>query len=172
VVGGLLSAAMLVLAGLAFLNSGMAWVYIAAFMLFEFWMVRAMAAVGKAPVAVDQPPYHFTETEAELVRRYRFYFTWPSRAHQAAAVLAALGLSALVLAPWLTFRQAFLPAIVIGVNLFAVARLTKAVAPVMALRVAASRADREALRLLEAHDPAWSKIRSGNQPSTQHREMQ
>ena len=44
-------------------------------------------------------------------------------------MLAALGLTALVLAPWLTYKQAFLQAIVIGVNLFAVARLTKAVAP-------------------------------------------
>jgi len=53
---------------------------------------------------------------------------------------------------------------VIGVNLFAVARLTKEVAPLMALRIAASHADRAALRLLEAHDPAWSKIRAGNEP--------
>ena len=52
----------------------------------------------------------------------------------------------------------------IAVNFFAVARLTKAVAPVMALRIA-SQADRQALRLLEAHDPAWSKIRAGNEQS-------
>jgi hypothetical protein len=39
------------------------------------------------------------------------------------------------------------------------------VAPGMALRVAASHADRNALRLLEAHDAAWSKIRAGNEPT-------
>jgi hypothetical protein len=154
----------LVLAGWTFLNAGAAWAYIAAFVAFEFWLLRALAAGGRAPVAVGEAPYHFSADEAELVRRYRFYFTWPARAKAASSVLAAIGLTALLLAPWLTYKHAFLQAVVIGVNLLAVARLTKAVAPVMALRIAASRADREALRLLEAHDPAWSKIKAGNEP--------
>jgi hypothetical protein len=63
-----------------------------------------------------------------------------------------------VLALWLTYRFAFLPAALIGINLFAVARFTRRLAPVMALRLAASRGDREALDLLSAHDPAWAKI--------------
>jgi hypothetical protein len=163
VVGGLLSAAVLVLAGLTFLNAAAAWAYIAAFVLFEFWLLRAIAAGGKGAVATGEAPYYFNADEAELVGRYRFYFTHPDRARAASSVLAAVGLTALLLAPWLTWKQAFLQAVVIGVNLFAVARLTKAVAPLMALRVAASHADREALRLLEAHEPAWSKIRAGNQ---------
>ena len=154
---------MLVLAGWTFLNATMAWAYIAAFVAFEFWLLRAVAADGKAPVAVGEAPYHFTDQEAELIRRYRFYFTYPGRARAASSILAAVGLTALLLAPWLTYKQAFLQAIVIGVNLFAVARLTKAVAPVIALRIA-SQSDRGALRLLEAHDPAWSKIRAGNAP--------
>ena len=162
--GGLLSAAVLVLAGWSFLNAAAAWAYVAAFVIFEFWLAREMTAVGKGPVAVDEAPYHFTADEAELIRRYRFYFTYPARAQAAASVLAALGLTALLLAPWLTWKQAFLQAIVIGVNLFAVARLTKAVAPLLTLRIAAAHADRDALRLLEAHDPAWSKIRAGNEP--------
>jgi hypothetical protein len=153
----------LVLAGWAFLNAAAAWAYIVAFVAFEFWLLRALAAGGKGPVTAGEAPYYFTAEEAELVRRYRFYFTWPERARAASSVLAAVGLTALLLAPWLTWKQAFLQAVVIGVNLFAVARLTKAVAPIMALRIAASHADREALRLLEAHDPAWSKIRAGNQ---------
>ena len=156
---------MLVLAGWSFLNVAAAWLYVAGFVLFEFWLLRAVAAGGKAPVAVGEPPYHFSADEAELVGRYRFYFTYPARARAASSVLAALGLTALLLAPWLTWKQAFLQAVVIGVNLFAVARLTKAVAPLMALRTAAAHADRDALRLLEAHDPAWSKIRAGNEPS-------
>jgi hypothetical protein len=164
VAGGLLSASVLVLAGWSFLNATAAWAYVAAFVIFEFWLLRAMKAVGKGPVAVDEAPYHFTPDEAELIRRYRFYFTYPTRAQAASSVLAALGLTALVLAPWLTYKQAFLQAVVVGVNLFAVARFTKAVAPLMVLRIAAAHADREALRLLEAHDPAWSKIRAGNEP--------
>jgi hypothetical protein len=154
---------MLVLAGWTFLNAAVAWAYIAAFVGFEFWLLRAVQAGGKGPVAVGEAPYYFSESEAELIRRYRFYFTYPDRAQAAGSVLSAIGLTALVLAPWLTWKQAFLQAVVIGVNLFAVARLTKAVAPVMALRIAAARSDREALRLLEAHDPAWSKIKAGNE---------
>jgi hypothetical protein len=78
-------------------------------------------------------------------------------------VVAALGLTALVLAPWLTFRQAYFQAALIGLNLFAVARLTKILAPLMALRVAASKGDRQALRMLELHDLLWQKIRAANQ---------
>jgi len=154
----------LVLAGWSFLNVTAAWLYVAGFVLFEFWLLRAMRAVGKAPVAIGEAPYRFSADEADLIQRYRFYFTYPARAQAASSVLAALGLTALLLAPWLTWKQAFLQAIVIGVNLFAVARLTKAVAPLLMLRIAAAHADRDALRMLEAHDPAWSKIRAGNEP--------
>lgn len=156
---------MLVIAGWTLLNAAVAWAYIAALLLFELWLLRALVAAGKGPVAAGEAPYHFAPDEAELVRRYRFYFTYPARARAASSVLAALGLTALLLAPWLTWKQAFLQAIVIGVNLFAVARLTKAVAPLTVLRIAASRADRDALRMLEAHDSAWSKIRAGNEPT-------
>ena len=168
--GGLLSAAFLVLAGWSFLNATAAWAYVAAFVIFEFWLLRAMRATGKGPVVTGEAPYHFTVDEADLIGRYRFYFTYPAHAQAASSVLAALGLTALVLAPWLTYKQAFLQAIVIGVNLFAVARFTKAVAPLMVLRIAAARADRDALRLLEAHDPAWSKITAGNEPEKQREE--
>jgi hypothetical protein len=155
----------LVLAGWTFLNAAAAWAYVVAFVVFEFWLLRALAAGGKAPVATGEAPYYFSEDEAEVVGRYRFYFSYPERSRAASSVLAAIGLTALLLAPWLTWKQAFLQAVVIGVNLFAVARLTKGVAPMMALRIAASHADRQALRLLEAHDAAWSKIKAGNEQS-------
>ncbi len=164
--GGFGAAVMLVLAGLAALDPGtMAWVYIGALIAFELWLTRYVAAAGSAPVAAGEPPYHFTLEEAELVGRYRFYFTYPRAAREASTVLAALGLSALLLAPWLTYKHAFVQALLIGVNLFAVARFTKAVAPLMVLGMAASRGDRAALRLLESHDPAWSKIRASKEVS-------
>lgn len=140
----------------------MAWVYIALVAAFEAWLWRRIVQAGAAPVAVDEPPYRFDAEEAELVGRFRFYFTYPVLANGASSVLAAIGLSALGLAPWLTFRLVFLPAAIIGLNLLAVARFTKLVAPVMALRMAAARGDRTALRALEVHDLAWQKIRAGN----------
>jgi hypothetical protein len=84
-------------------------------------------------------------------------------AQHAASTLSALGLSTLLLAPWLTYKQAYLPAVIIGVNLFAVARFTKMLVPLMSLRIAASRGDRDALRLLEIHGPLWQKIRAANE---------
>ena len=154
---------MLLLAGWAALSpQPMAWIYVAAVLGFEIWLARRLAAVGSGPVAVGIPPYHFSEEEARLIERYRFYFIYPSAARDCASVVAAVGLTALVLAPWLTYKHAFLPAAIIGMNLFAVARFTKRIAPLMALRVAASRGDRDALRMLEVHDPAWAKIRAGN----------
>ena len=43
------------------------------------------------------------------------------------------------------------------------ARLTKLLAPLMVLRMAAARGDRDALLLLEVYEPAWAKIRAGNE---------
>jgi hypothetical protein len=78
-------------------------------------------------------------------------------------VLAAIGLSAMVLALWLTFRQAFLQGAIAGLDLFAVGWFTRRVAPVYALRMAAARGKRDALRMLEILDPLWMKIRAANQ---------
>ncbi len=157
------SVAVLLLAGWAALNPApMAWVYIAVVIAFEVWLARRMINLGRNPVSAREAPYHFSEDEAQLVGRYRFYFTYPALARESASVLAAIGLSALVLAFWLLYKQAFVQAVLAGVNLLAVARFTKLLAPQMALRITASRGDRAALRLLEAHDPAWAKIRAAN----------
>lgn len=159
--GGVL---MLILAGWAALTPApMAWVYIAAVAAFEFWLLERMRSAGHGPVPVDEPPYRFTSEEAELVRRYRFYFTYPRIAAESGSVLAAIGLAGMVLALWLTFRQAFLQGALIGLNLFAVGWFTKRVAPVYALRIAASRGKRDALRMLEILEPLWAKIRAANQ---------
>ena len=157
------SIAVLLFAGWAALSpEPMAWIYIGMVALFELWLLRRVTRVGAAVVAPGEPPYHFTDEEAALVQRYRFYFTYPALARDCSSVLAAIGLTALGLAPWLTYKRVLLPAALIGLNLFAVARFTKLVAPLMALRIAASRGDRAALRALEVHDPAWEKIRAGN----------
>jgi hypothetical protein len=139
------------------------WLYLAAILAFEFWLARAITAAGRGSPAAGQPPYHFTEEEARLIGRYRLYFVRPGLAQQSGSVLAAIGLTALVLTPWLLIKQELLPAALVGLNLLAVARFTKLVAPLMALNVAARRGDREALRALELHDPLWAKIRAGNE---------
>ena len=156
---------MLVLAGWAALDPRrMSWVFFAAAALFELWLLVRMRAVERGRVAVDEAPYHFNAEEARFVERYRFYFAYPLIAAQAGSVLAAVGLAGMVLALWLTFRQAFVQGALIGANLFLVGWLTKRLAPVFALRIAASRGDREALRMLEIHDPLWAKIRGANPP--------
>jgi hypothetical protein len=157
----------LVFAGWAALSpQPMAWVYIGVVAAFELWLARRVAAAGSDTVVAGEPPYRFSDYEARLVQRYRFYFTCPALARGASSVLAAIGLSGLVLALWLTYRFAFLPAALIGMNLFAMARFTRRLVPVMALRLAASRGEREALDLLSAHDPAWVKIRAANDPES------
>jgi hypothetical protein len=158
------SVLMLLLAGWAALNpQPMGWVFIAAVFAFEIWLLVRLRAVERGPVPVDEPPYRFTGEEARFVERYRFYFTYPTLAAHAGSVLSAIGLAGMVLALWLTFKQAFIQGALIGANLFLVGWLTKRLAPLFALRIAASRGDREALRMLEIHDPLWAKIRAANQ---------
>jgi hypothetical protein len=142
----------------------MAWSYIAVVAIFELWLARRVTQAGSGAVAPGEAPYHFSDEEAALVQRYRFYFTYPALARDCSSILAAIGLTALGLAPWLTYKRVLLPALLIGVNLFAVARFTKLVAPLMALRMASLRGDRAALRMLEVHEQAWEKIRAGNRP--------
>ncbi|HZD19751.1 MAG TPA: hypothetical protein VE325_03690 [Burkholderiales bacterium] len=141
----------------------MAWIYIGVVATIELWLARRVKREDADPVAPGEPPYHFSDEEVSLVRRYRFYFTYPTLARDCSSILAAIGLSTLGLAPWLTYKRVLLPALLIGVNLFAVARFTKLVAPLMALRMGASRGDRAALRMLEVHETAWARIRAGNQ---------
>jgi hypothetical protein len=158
-----LAVAALFLAGLAALfPATMSWAYVAGFMAFEFWLLRQMRSAGPAYVAPNEPPYLFGEVEARLVGQYRYYFAYPDRARAAASVLAALGLSTLILSPWLLYRHQLAQAVLIGVNLFAVAALTKRLSPVMVLKIAASKGDRAALEMLEAHETAWTKIRVAN----------
>jgi hypothetical protein len=157
------AAGMLLLAGIAALYPRtMSWAYVAAFVAFELWLAGRMAAVSRGPVPVDEPPYRFTAEEAGLVGRYRFYFTYPAIAREAASVLSALGLSTILLAFWLLYSQALIQAALTGFNLFVVGRFTKQLAPLLVLRIAASKGDRAALRALELHEPLWLKIRAAN----------
>jgi hypothetical protein len=160
------SALILILAGWAALTPRpMSWLFIAAVAAFELWLLHGMRSSGRGAVPVDEPPYRFTSEEAQFVGRYRFYFAYPALAADAASVLAAIGLAGMVLALWLTFRQAFVEGTLIGLNLFAVGWFTKRVAPVYTLRIAASRGKRDALRMLEILDPLWAKIRAANTQS-------
>jgi hypothetical protein len=160
------SVLMLILAGWAALTpEPMSWVFIGAVAVFELWLFGRMRGLARGPVSVDEPPYRFTSEEASFVERYRFYFTYPALAAEAASTLAAIGLAGMVLALWLTFKQAYVQGALIGLNLFAVGWFTKRAAPVYALRIAASRGKRDALRLLEILEPLWAKIRSANTQS-------
>jgi hypothetical protein len=153
----------LFIAGFAALHpQPVAWIYVLTFVVFEYWLLRRMNREGSAPPAVNQAPYFFTEEEAALIARFRLYFAAPQLARAASSTLAALGLTALVLSPWFAFRTEVVPAILTGFNLFAVGALTRRLAPVMVLRIAASKGDRAALRMLELHDPLWEKIRAAN----------
>lgn len=154
-----LTVGVLLLAGCSILWNEVSWAYLAFLAGYEIWLLRRLRSVGKGPVPVDEPPYRFTAEEAAFVERYRFYFTWPALAKDASSVLSALGITALILVPWLTYKAQLVQVVLIGANLFVVARLTKILAPLLALRIRANKGDREALRLLELHDPLWQKIR-------------
>lgn len=152
------------LAGFAALEPrSMPWIYVTVALAFELWLFLRITACGRAPVPPGEAPYLFTPEEADLVGRYRFYFTYTGLATGAASILSALGLASLVLSPWLLVREAYIAASVIGMNLFFIARLTRTVAPLISLRQRAARGNREALALLEVHEPAWKKIHAVNQ---------
>jgi hypothetical protein len=145
--GGYGTVAALLLGGWTFLNADVAWVYLAAAVLFELWLLRKASAMGSHPAAAGEPPYHFTEEEARVVGRFRFYFTHTAEARGLSSVLAGIGLTALVLTPWLAYKHAFAPAALVGLNVLAVAALTRRIVPMV------------------DSGAAWEKIRAGNRAS-------
>ena len=138
-----------------------AWAFAAADFAFLAWLARelrrsdaaALRARARQPLDAD---------EADLVTRYPLYFERPAFARECASTLAALGLASLVLVPWLTYKLQWAQAILIGALVFALARLTKLMSPVSALKLATAKGDRSALRLLSAHDSAMRKLSTDN----------
>jgi hypothetical protein len=160
--GGWVSIAVLLLAGWAALKpAAFAWLYFGGVLAFEAWLLGIVRSAN-GTVRANEPPYEFSEAEARVVERYRFYFTFPGIAKHASSVLAAIGLSCLVLSPWLAYKLAYVQAVLAALNLLPVAWLTRRVAPLMTLALAASRGKREALDMLEAQRTAWEKIRRCN----------
>ena len=141
------------------------WAFAAVEFAFLAWLARglrssdalALRARARQPLEPD---------EAEIVSRYPLYFERPAFARDCASTLAAIGLASLVLVPWLTYKLQWAQAILIGALVFAVARLTKLMSPVYVLRMATAKGDRDALRLLSAHDGALRKL-SVDQPEAE-----
>lgn len=133
------------------------WAFATLEFAFLAWLAHALRrADGAALVARAKPPLE--PDEADIAQRYPLYFARPDFARECASTLAATGLASLVLVPWLTYKLQWAPALLIGVMLFAVARLTKLLSPVYALRLQTAKGDRDALRLLSAHDGAARKL--------------
>lgn len=159
---GLGTLAVAALAAATFLAAAAgAWAFAAAEFVFLAWLVRELRGTDPGTL-LDRTSLEVDE--ADIVRRYPLYFARPGFARECASTLAALGLASLVLVPWLTYKLQWAQAILIGVLLFAVARLTRLLSPVYALRLATAKGDREALRLLSAHDGAMRKLSAPDQP--------
>ena len=161
---GLGTIAFAVLLALAFLTPAAGgWAFAAAEFAFLAWLANSLRKADAAALHARARPA-LEPDEADIVSRYPFYFGRPLLAREHAATLAALGLASLLLVPWLTYRVQWAQAILIGVFVFAVARLTRVLSPVLALRLATAKGDREALRLLSAHDGAVRKLSAPDQP--------
>lgn len=140
-----------------FYPAGGGWVFAAGEFAFLTWLASRMRKTDAATlIARSREPLE--PDEAEIVQRFALYFARPELARECASMIAALGLSTLALVPWLSYKLQWAQAIAIAIFLFAVGRLTKALSPLLTLRMAANKGDRDALRLLGAHDGARRKL--------------
>lgn len=156
VMKGLGALAVAALLGASFLEPTLgSTAFVAAEFAFLAWLARELRRAHAQALLARAA---FDNDEADLVRRYPLYFARPVFARESASTLAALGLASLVLVPWLTYKLYWAQALLVGAMLFAVARLTKLLSPVYALRLQVAKGDREALRLLSAHDGAARKL--------------
>jgi hypothetical protein len=143
------------------------WAFAAVEFAFLAWLARELQRTDAGALR-SRAAEPLDNDEADLVRRYPLYFARPAFARECASTLAALGLVSLAAVPWLTYKLQWAPALLIGVMLFAVGRLTKLMSPVYALRLATAKGDREALRLLSAHDGAARKLSAHHVPEPEH----
>jgi hypothetical protein len=158
VMNGLGAIAVAALAGWTFLQPPIgSWAFAAAEFAFLSWLGRELRRVDVAALRA-RALESLDADESEVIGRYAFYFARPAAARECASTLAATGLASLVAVPWCIYKMQWAQAILIGGMLFAVGRLTKTTSPVYALRLATAKGDREALRLLAAHDGAARKL--------------
>lgn len=143
------------------------WAFAAAELAFLAWLARELRRADPAALRA-RAAEPLEPDEAEIVQRYPLYFARPAFARECASTLAATGLASLVLVPWLTYKLQWPPAVLIGVLLFAVGKLTRLLSPVLALRLATAKGDRGALRLLSAHDGAARKLSAHRAPQPEH----
>lgn len=143
------------------------WAFAAAEFAFLAWLVRELRRADPAELRA-RAAEPLDADEADIVRRYPLYFARPAFARECASTLAALGLASLALVPWLTYKLQWAPAVLIGLFLFAVGKLTRLLSPVQALRLATAKGNRDALRLLSAHDGAARKLSAHQVPEPEH----
>lgn len=137
------------------------WIYVVCVVvLLQGGFHLKVSAVPREPVAVNQPPYRFDRDEARVIEKYRYFFTNPGSAAEIASTLSAMGLVALVLSPWLVYKQQLVQAALVAAHLFLIGPMTRKLSPLYALRLAAHKGGDEAVRLAKAYDSAWAKIRA------------
>jgi hypothetical protein len=161
---GLGALAVIALTGWTFLQPAAGgWAFAAAEFAFLSWLRREMRRIDPAALlARAREP--LDADESEIIRRYAFYFARPAVARECGSTLAATGLASLVLVSWLLYKAQWPQAAVIGIMWLAVGRLSKLLSPTMSLQLRTRKGDRDALRLLSAHDGAARKLLAPEQP--------
>lgn len=135
------------------------WIYIVLFVvLFQGALLGYMNAAGRKPLPAGEAPYNFSAQEADFVRRHRFAFKYPTAAQAVSSMLAAMGLTALVLSPWLAYKLEWTQAMLIGLDIFLIGHITRRLNPKYTLVLAAHGGNERAARDIETFNGAWRKI--------------
>ncbi|MFC1782429.1 hypothetical protein ACFL02_02455 [Planctomycetota bacterium] len=70
-----------------------------------------------------------TEIEVEVLRKYHLYFRYPFVAMSLSSTLFYFQLSIIIFIPWLFYNHLWIPAVIIGLNYFSSAILSKILNP-------------------------------------------
>lgn len=135
------------------------WIYIVlVVVLFQGALAAYMGKQRNLKVTAGEPPYHFTEEEAQFVRRHRFAFEFPVAAQTVSSMLAATGLISLALSPWLAYQLQWTQAVIVGLDVALVGYLTRQLNPKYTLVLAAHHGKKNAAHEIELFNGAWRKI--------------
>lgn len=81
---------------------------------------------GRPPIKNTEK---LTKIELEVLKKYHLYFWFPFTARALSTTLSLIQLFALILAPWLLYKKFWIQAILIGINYFPAALLSRLLNP-------------------------------------------
>lgn len=88
------------------------------FIVIAFILEINIFLMNLSKIKIKNDANKYTQEEEKVIGRYHLFFRYPMASRSFSAMLSAIQISALILVPWLLFKELYAQAITIGLNYF------------------------------------------------------